>query len=498
MKRLIMLILLFSYIYTFAQQDYYEKTFDWAVNIFEENDAGYEAMIARKGEDAYKAGNIKFRKKIKNIKNDTDFSHLMYSWCKSVRKGHLYFFSNSNSNHFEQEISDENKRRKDSLKTNITEQEYLSSLNSKSVLHPLESIWWDAAGFRIGFVPDKEIEGGFNGVIFTVPPKDSLYWDKGDIIMQLTPYEDNPMRYHIRMYDRIRNQVKADRMEFLVGDKTLFGIIPAKSLWEKEGIKRHKRPSELYEYYAFIGHRKLFIKRLSDKTTYLYINSFDGRNKNAIDEFITNNDSILSSSENLIIDIRNCTGGSTDSFSSLMPFIQTGITRQLPIRFKATELYAQYIKSLREKAISENDSSMVGYTDFITREMENKKDGFFYPFSDKPYEIKFRNETLTFPKKIGIITHGYNASTDEHFLRLCKQSFKTKIFGHTTYGALDVANMIDIKSPDGKFILGIAISIDIGTEDFPIDDIGIQPDFYIDPFIERFGWIDYVQQVLEY
>lgn len=500
MKNLLLLIIFSICINISAQQSYYEKTFDWVVTTFEDNDAGFQSIVDRKGKDAYQAATEAAREKVKAAKDDLEFRTAVNSWLSFFRKGHIYFSMGSQYVWPEKPkltLEQIREKYKDSPRINITEKEFKAKLKAKSNPNPLEKIWWAQGGFRIGFIPDEEKQGGFIGVVFSAPKQDSLYWTTGDILMKLSPDSENPMRYDVQMYDKERKIVNADHMEFLVEDKTLFSVLPFRQLWEIEGIKRKKKESELYEYYVFTGHNKPLIKKFNNKTTYLYINSFSFDNKQKIDALLAENDSLIRSSENLIIDIRNSSGGTDAAFENLIPYIYTSPVRIPGLKLRATELNASVFEYFRDSRYkSESDSTNYRYASERIKKIRANIGGFFNPNST-PYTDIY-SKVLPYPKKIGIIVHKPNQSSDEGFISICKQSFKTKIFGHTTSGCYDASNMSSAESPDGKFVLGMTMSLRIGIENFPVDNIGFQPDFYIDPYIERFSWIDYVREVLEY
>ncbi len=101
-----------------------------------------------------------------------------------------------------------------------------------------------------------------------------------------------------------------------------------------------------------------------------------------------------------------------------------------------------------------------------------------------------------FPKNVGIIQNQNNGSTDEQFLIEAKQSRKVKTFGRTTAGMLDVGNLNKATSPSGEFALWYALSKSLRIPEMIIDDIGVQPDYYIDQQIPEQEWINYVSKIL--
>ena len=72
-----------------------------------------------------------------------------------------------------------------------------------------------------------------------------------------------------------------------------------------------------------------------------------------------------------------------------------------------------------------------------------------------------------------------------------------KIFGKPTKGAFNCSNMNTIDFPNGKYTLFLAITVNKIYPEYRIDDIGIQPDYYIDDDIRPDEWVAYVQNVIE-
>ena len=103
-----------------------------------------------------------------------------------------------------------------------------------------------------------------------------------------------------------------------------------------------------------------------------------------------------------------------------------------------------------------------------------------------------------YPQNVGIIINDGCASTTEQFLLAAKQSKKVKLFGKKTSGALDVSNIYYADSPCEEFRLYYILTKSYRIPDMAIDDVGIQPDFFIDDEIPVYQWIDYVKTVLDY
>ncbi|RZK48487.1 MAG: hypothetical protein EOO99_10150 [Pedobacter sp.] len=73
---------------------------------------------------------------------------------------------------------------------------------------------------------------------------------------------------------------------------------------------------------------------------------------------------------------------------------------------------------------------------------------------------------------------------------------KAIAFINNTQGVLDVSNMHFVKSPCNLFELGYTISKSKRLPYFPIDDIGIQPDYFFDEKVPDYEWVSYINDIL--
>ena len=85
------------------------------------------------------------------------------------------------------------------------------------------------------------------------------------------------------------------------------------------------------------------------------------------------------------------------------------------------------------------------------------------------------------PRRIGILIDRPCGSSCEQFLLEARQSFKVKLYGRPTAGALDYSNLRPHTLPSGQRVLWYATSRSLRLPTFPIDAGGVQPDEYLPP-----------------
>ncbi|MCJ8209102.1 S41 family peptidase [Mucilaginibacter sp. RS28] len=236
-----------------------------------------------------------------------------------------------------------------------------------------------------------------------------------------------------------------------------------------------------------------YIKRLSSRTAIIKLPSFDYKYMRTIDSLISNNKDLLES-ENLIIDLRGNGGGTTDAYQKLLPYISGKAIRNTGTEFLATQTYIDNLKAYKKTL--DKDTSATDTDDHIKR-LENNL-GKFVNFSGSQHpEVAIEQIAVSpkSPRHIIILANGMTGSSAEYFLFIAKQSKKVKIFGKPSYGALDYGNayLVNLKCSGYQVFLPTYRALRL--PDYPIDNIGIQPDVYMDKSIE--DWIAFAVDYLE-
>ncbi|MDN3693207.1 S41 family peptidase [Chryseobacterium tructae] len=477
MIKIKVLILIFatSSTWGFAQNCSCESNYQWVKKTFEENDAGFQYAIDKKGAVAYQAHNNEFLQKIRNIKSETECNQTIYDWLKFFRSGHFSVSKIGNNNQGVKVESGENIQ-SERVKVNLEKFKKEIQSNKES---DLEGIW-ESDPYTIGIKKFGDVYKGF------IIRSGAENWKPEELKLTINADKTKGVFY-------LRNKTSQEfkSVHFIgknhleLGDFTLKRVLP--KFEREEGIET---------YYETIQTQKPFLKVVNNTTLLLRIPSFDGALKKGIDSLITANRSKIESTENLIIDIRNNGGGSDSSFGEILPYLYTNPIRGIRTQFYSTKLNNQRMLFLYENyekyGISQEDR------EFLKKSYDilNAKLGQFVTLQDGPVGITKFDTIYPYPKNVGIIINKGNGSTAEEFLLAAKQSKKVKLFGTTTAGVLDISNMYFVNSPCNEIKLGYSLSKSFRIPDMAIDEKGIQPDYFIDKTIPDHQWIDYVNEVL--
>lgn len=94
-----------------------------------------------------------------------------------------------------------------------------------------------------------------------------------------------------------------------------------------------------------------------------------------------------------------------------------------------------------------------------------------------------------------ILVNRRTASSGEAFVLDAKQSKKVKILGTPTYGAIDYGTACFFDFGCGNYKLMMPTWRSMRLPEYPIDNIGIQPDIYIDKSVK--DWVKFAVDFME-
>ena len=234
----------------------------------------------------------------------------------------------------------------------------------------------------------------------------------------------------------------------------------------------------MQEFLASLVTEPPYLKRLNETTLYFRIPSFVITERAKIDSILNANRNNFMRTQNLIIDLRGNSGGSDDAWWKLFTFISSNPVVLRSLYFRSTELNNQVFREFDKN--------------FYNRLNDNL--GEFVLLHNQRY-ITISNYHQGNPRHVGIIVDRYVGSATESFLLLARQSRRVKLFGEPTAGVFDISNMNVTESPCRSFVLFYALSKGVDIDRFPIDGIGIQPDFFLGGMPD-YEWVDFVNDIL--
>ena len=366
---------------------------------------------------------------------------------------------------------------------NIDIEKFRMGLKTNRV--PLEGVWknkfeWTGgAGYEIGITKNSDgVQVGF------VISSTSTFWKPNETKFRLYPNGN----YEYYTFDKT---LKAGSYE--IYNNSIIYFKEARATFIKELPQSALTPEQIKrkvgEFYGF------GLKKLSDKTTLITLPSFDYPFVDIIKDMVANNRSLIEGSKNLIIDIRGNSGGTDNAYEMLFPYIMTNPIRNMGVEYLATQTLVNGLESYI-KTVHENKEKQ-GEIDTVRRWIGLYKNnmGKFVNLNDSVFSVQKADPAKRSPDHVVILIDKRVGSAAESFVMKAKQSKKVKILGTVTSGGLDyaAARMFDFGCPE--YLLQLPTYRSLRLPDYPIDNIGMQPDIYLDKSIK--DWIKFALDYLE-
>jgi hypothetical protein len=469
-----LIITFFLSLTSFAQDCNCEKNFQWVKNTFEVNDAGFQFVIDKKGQEAYENHNRIFAAKVKDIKDTNECAQVLNEWTKFFRKAHLFVGSLKNNTPSETRKEIDTKNWETFPMTTKELTKYLAKNDEKT----FEGIW-KMEPYTIAIVKKNE---DYIGFILDAP---NTNWKKNQVKLKLSKNAGSNI-YGGKLFLRDFSTYEMNFVEMVGNNSIALGQFKLERVNPKVADSEH-----VAKFWELVMTSEPLFFEHSENTNVLRIPSFEWSNKKAIDSLVAANHDKIISKPNFVIDIRDNGGGADGSFSSLIQYLYTNPIRVITVEMLSTELNNKRNEFfLNQGDVSENEKEE------IKKEMKLLNDnlGKFVNLFGTNLIYQTREKVLDYPKNVAVLINEYNGSTAEQFLLAAKQSTKTKLFGKTTMGVLDISNMNFVTSDCGDIQLGYSMSKSLRIPHMTIDDKGIQPDYYLDDSIKQYEWIPFVEE----
>lgn len=466
-----------------AQPCHCAEELQFAQRKIEQNYAGFHDKVDETNRDEYLAHTKRMVQLAGNIEDPYACAARIRKWLAFFNDGHIQI------NHDRPDFSvltDEQIRQIFTTTPSIpkwTEKKVKKYL-SKDGLHPIEGIWENGPGtYRTAIIksPDRASEIDFVGIVLRA---DSIYWMPGNIKVEIENTSEGLIaEYYYRDHNPVRVSLKIHGDEIAEFE----GI----SQWVKK-YPEVKSPSDVdIDPRYFSKHNRPPVpdfRKLDQHTVLLTLPSFGGQHASIIDSLITHHFKDITTSENLIIDLRGNRGGSDFCYAPLVPLIYTH-----PIFTDGVSIYASE-DNIRSWEILLEDEGISPAIKIRVKELVDKMKSNLNGFVEVPGEEVRHDTVYSNPQKIGIIVDNTCASSTEQFILTAKQSGKVTVFGESTAGVLDYANMRSVDMIGMPYKLFYATSRSNRLPENPIDAMGISPDIELP---ENADWIAEVRARLK-
>lgn len=470
MKNLLYLVPLFFTTLSFGQQNCNcEKALTNLVSKIENEYPGF----AEKTKDTLLYNSLKKELIVKSKKlNDEQCLNVLKQYTSFFKDGHIWILPNEQEKPpiVGQKIEDKQ------LKINI---EAFKKRIKKSK-DKLEGIWKDE-NYSVGVT--KTGENKYTGFIIE---SNNPNWKPKEIKFILEDKEN--ITYYLLDHSSYKDTYE-------LADNYILHINNLKANFVNQNIFKKLKKTEVKDKINELD--GFYFKKLTDKSSMIRISSFNYPYIERIEKLISDSRTSIENSENLIIDIRNNGGGTDGAYKNLLPFIMTDNIRDIGVEVLATQGLIDGITKYKQGLIAKDsikNKKEIKNLDSLVN-IYKKNIGKFINLDKNIVQIDTIEIAKKSPKQIIILANKGVGSAAENFLLKAKQSKKVKVIGNPTAGVLDYANAYFFEFGCDNYKLLLPTYRSLRIPDYPIDNIGIQPDVYLDGTVE--DWVKFALNYLE-
>ena len=223
------------------------------------------------------------------------------------------------------------------------------------------------------------------------------------------------------------------------------------------------------------------LQLLSPHTALLTLPSFFPEYARPIIELLESKRDELASRPNWIIDVRRNNGGSDSTYAPLLPWIASG---------ESVNIGGEWLSTPANIANQENicalyapgDATCTQYMALTVSRMRSVQPGQFVAQSaEGPVSYARVAGQAVQPSRVAVLVDRDCGSSCEQFLLEARQSFRVKLIGRNSGGALDYSNLRMQPLPSGLRQLAYATSRSARLPHLQVDLGGIMPDVYLPP-----------------
>ena len=246
---------------------------------------------------------------------------------------------------------------------------------------------------------------------------------------------------------------------------------------------------------APIPERLPSLQLLSSRTALLTLPSFFPQYAQAITDLLASKRSELQRRRNWIIDVRRNNGGDDSTYASLLPWIASGESVNMGVEWLSTPANIASQETICALYAPGNASCMEHMAQAVTRMRSVQSGQFVAQNADALIRYaQFAKEKIQ-PARVAVLVDRDCGSSCEQFLLEARQSFRVKLIGRNSNGALDYSNLRVQALPSGLRHVLYATSRSARLPHLQVDLDGIQPDIYLPPPKDEAGRAEEVLRV---
>jgi hypothetical protein len=244
-----------------------------------------------------------------------------------------------------------------------------------------------------------------------------------------------------------------------------------------------------------MDNRSPSLRLLSSHTALLTLPSFFPLYAQAIADLLASKRSELKRRRNWIIDVRRNNGGNDSTYASLLPWIASGERVNVGGEWLSTPANIANQENICALYVPDDASCPISMARTVARMRSVQPGQFVAQSADGPISYaSFAREKIQ-PARVAVLVDRDCGSSCEQFLLEARQSFRVKLIGRNSAGALDYSNLRMQALPSGLRQLAYATSRSARLPHLQVDLGGIQPDIYLPPPKDEAGREDEIVRV---
>jgi len=411
-----------------------------------------------------------------NSTNYNDCYQLLSQYVRFFNDGHLFII----------EIPRITAGQSDSLSQYIKHfdlsEEKLKDFVHQAKTDPLEGVWNDKSQ-KIAI-----LKNGINSFIGVTLENTNAQWKRGMIKMEIEKVKPN--EYNLTIYRNDFAPIRFTQVHIYKNSVLPFGVY------------RFARESPVSPELNYINNTdpELPVFRQLDTNTCLITVPTALINPAILDSILRSNEQALTTTPNLIIDVRGNLGGNyiwggLQALTNTKEYPEPKKENEDEFLMLASEDNADYVFGMSTYLRNTKNSAGVAHYDTLIAKLRNFP-GEFIGFSF--YNSAQGNNKRTvykFPQQIAILMDKGTASAGEAFVLSVKaNSDKVTLYGENTYGMIDYMNTNAKKIPcqgNNSYYYGYPTFFAPSIKTSPVNPTGIKPDIYVSPGTE--DWIEWVK-----